>query len=177
MAAHADRRDETRLEPDRTIWADRPRAAVSSWYEVFPRSWGRAAGEHGTLASLADRLDYVAALGFDVLYLTPIHPIGRAFRKGRNNALVAGPDDVGSPWAIGSADGGHTAIHPAARHVRRLPAAPPAGRGLGMELALDFAIQCSPDHPWVGEHPEWFCHRPDGTIRYAENPPKKYQDI
>jgi len=177
MAAHADRSDETRLEPVRSIWADRPKAAVSSWYEVFPRSWGQAAGEHGTLATLADRLDYVAGLGFDVVYLTPIHPIGHAFRKGRNNALAAGPDDVGSPWAVGSEAGGHTAIHPQLGTFADFQRLRERAEALGMELALDFAIQCSPDHPWVQEHPEWFCHRPDGTIRYAENPPKKYQDI
>ncbi len=177
IAAHADRSDEARLEPLRSIWADRPKAAVSSWYEVFPRSWGHAAGEHGTLATLADRLDYVAALGFDVVYLTPIHPIGQAFRKGRNNSLEAGPDDVGSPWAVGSEAGGHTAIHPRLGTFADFQRLRERAEALGMELALDFAIQCSPDHPWVKEHPEWFCHRPDGTIRYAENPPKKYQDI
>jgi len=134
-------------------------------------------GEHGTLTTLADRLDYVAGLGFDVLYLPPIHPIGDAFRKGRNNALAAGPDDVGSPWAVGSEAGGHTAIHPRLGTFADFQRLRERTEALGLELALDFAIQCSPDHPWVKEHPEWFCHRPDGTIRYAENPPKKYQDI
>jgi starch synthase (maltosyl-transferring) len=177
IAAHADRGDETRLEPVRSIWADRPKAAVSSWYEAFPRSWGHVPGEHGTLTTLADRLDYVAGLGFDVLYLPPIHPIGDAFRKGRNNALAAGPDDVGSPWAVGSEAGGHTAIHPRLGTFADFQRLRERAEALGLELALDFAIQCSPDHPWVKEHPEWFCHRPDGTIRYAENPPKKYQDI
>jgi starch synthase (maltosyl-transferring) len=177
MERHADRRDETRLEPVRSVWADRPKAAVSSWYEVFPRSWGHTPGEHGTLASLAERLDYVAGLGFDVLYLTPIHPIGIAFRKGPNNTLVAGPDDVGSPWAIGSAEGGHTAIHPRLGSFADFQRLRLRAEELGLELALDLAIQCAPDHPWVKEHPEWFRHRADGSIRYAENPPKKYQDI
>ena len=176
MSLYADRRDETRLDPARPLWVDRDKARCSAWYEVFPRSWGPP-GTHGTLLDLADRLDYVAGLGFDVLYLAPIHPIGRSFRKGRNNALQAAPDDVGSPWGIGSAEGGHTAIHPALgtladfAHLRR------RAEALGMEIALDIAVQCSPDHPWVREHPEWFRHRADGTIAYAENPPKKYQDI
>jgi len=177
LAAHADRGDETRLEPIRTIWVDRPRAAFSAWYEAFPRSWGRSPGEHGTLGSLADRLDYIAALGFDVLYLPPIHPIGTSFRKGRNNSLVAGPGDVGSPWAIGADEGGHTAIHPLLGGFAEFQRLSRRAADLGLELALDLAFQCSPDHPWLREHPGWFRHRPDGTIRYAENPPKKYQDI
>ena len=177
MTAHADRRDETRLEEARPVWVDRPLARTSSWYELFPRSWGRHPGRHATFAELADRLDYVAGLGFDVLYLPPIHPIGLAFRKGRNNSLTAGPTDVGSPWAIGSADGGHTAIHPQLGSFDDFEALRQRAERLGMELALDFALQCSPDHPWVREHPEWFRWRSDGTIRYAENPPKKYQDI
>ncbi len=176
MTSYADRRDETRLEPPRGIWVDRGRAGHGAWYEVFPRSWG-AAGAHGTLADLADRLDYVRGMGFDVLYLTPIHPIGTSFRKGRNNALVAAPGDVGSPWAIGAAAGGHTAIHPQLGTLADFERLRRRAEALGMELALDLAIQCSPDHPWIREHPEWFRHRPDGSIRYAENPPKKYQDI
>jgi starch synthase (maltosyl-transferring) len=176
MTNYADRRDETRLEPPRGIWVDRGRAGHGAWYEVFPRSWG-AAGAHGTLADLADRLDYVRGMGFDVLYLTPIHPIGTSFRKGRNNALVAAPGDVGSPWAIGAAAGGHTAIHPQLGTLADFERLRRRAEALGMELALDLAIQCSPDHPWIREHPEWFRHRPDGSIRYAENPPKKYQDI
>jgi len=177
MTLHADRREETRLEPARTVWVDRERARFGSWYEVFPRSWGREPGRHGTLADLAARLDYVQGLGFDVLYLTPIHPIGRPFRKGRNNAVTAQPDDVGSPWAIGSADGGHTAIHPALGTLDDFERLRARAESLGMELALDLAVQCSPDHPWVREHPEWFRRRSDGSIQYAENPPKKYQDI
>lgn len=177
MALYADRRDETRLDPPRTIWVDRAKARRSSWYEVFPRSWGKEPGEHGTLADLADRLDYVRDLGFDVLYLPPIHPIGRSFRKGKNNALAAGPDDVGSPWGIGGPEGGHTAIHPQLGTFADFERLRQRAESLGIELALDIAVQCSPDHPWVTEHPEWFRHRPDGSIRYAENPPKKYQDI
>ncbi|MFM8494512.1 MAG: alpha-1,4-glucan--maltose-1-phosphate maltosyltransferase, partial [Planctomycetia bacterium] len=176
MSLYADRRDETRLDPPRPVWVDREKARFSAWYEVFPRSWGPR-GAHGTLASLTDRLDYVAGLGFDVLYLTPIHPIGRSFRKGRNNALEAGPDDVGSPWGIGSPEGGHTAIHPSLGTFDDFERLRQRADALGMEIALDIAVQCSPDHPWVHEHPEWFRHRADGTIAYAENPPKKYQDI
>jgi starch synthase (maltosyl-transferring) len=177
VSRYADRRDETRLEPVRTIWVDRARARFSSWYELFPRSWGGEPGVHGTLADVADRLDYVARMGFDVLYLPPIHPIGTSFRKGQNNALAAGPDDVGSPWAIGGVDGGHTAIHPQLGTFADFERLRSRAESLGMELALDLAVQCSPDHPWVREHPEWFRRRADGSIRYAENPPKKYQDI
>ncbi|NBX30407.1 alpha-1,4-glucan--maltose-1-phosphate maltosyltransferase, partial [bacterium] len=177
MTTFADRRDETRLEPVRTVWVDRGRAGTSAWYEVFPRSWGAVPGEHGTLADLADRLDYVRDLGFDVLYLTPIHPIGVSHRKGRNNSLVATATDVGSPWAIGAAEGGHTAIHPQLGTFTDFERLRSRAESLGMELALDLAIQCAPDHPWIREHPEWFRHRADGTIQYAENPPKKYQDI
>ena len=177
MTQYADRRDETRLDPPRTIWVDRAKARRSSWYELFPRSWGKQPGEHGTLADLADRLNYVRDLGCDVLYLAPIHPIGRSFRKGMNNSLVAAPDDVGSPWGIGGPEGGHTAIHPQLGTFADFERLRQRAEALGIELALDIAVQCSPDHPWVTEHPEWFRHRPDGSIRYAENPPKKYQDI
>jgi starch synthase (maltosyl-transferring) len=152
------------------LWIDRPRAAAGAWYELFPRSEGGFAGA-------AKRLPAIAEMGFDVVYLPPIHPIGRTARKGPGNTLTPAPTDPGSPWAIGSDEGGHTAIHPDlgsfddfARFVRD------AGDN-GLEVALDYALQCSPDHPWVREHPEWFHHRPDGTIKYAENPPKKYQDI
>jgi len=177
MLAHADRRDETRLELPRPVWVDRPRAQVSSWYELFPRSWGSTPGRHGSFRDLANRLDYVQQLGFDVIYMPPIHPIGLAFRKGRNNTLTADANDVGSPWAIGSNDGGHTAIHPQLGSFDDFEELRKRAESLGLELALDFALQCSPDHPWVREHPEWFRWRSDGTIRYAENPPKKYQDI
>jgi len=156
---------------------ERELALCSAWYEVFPRSLGSAPGVHGTLADVLDHLDDVADLGFDILYLPPIHPIGRQFRKGPDNAEVAGPDDVGSPWAIGSAEGGHTAVHPDLGTLADVDALVAGCGELGMELALDIALQCSPDHPWVTEHPGWFRHRPDGSIQYAENPPKKYQDI
>ncbi|HEX5313471.1 MAG TPA: maltotransferase domain-containing protein [Gammaproteobacteria bacterium] len=158
------------------VLVERGRARNGAWYECFPRSLG-ANGRHGNFDDLIAHLPYVAGLGFDVLYLPPIHPIGLAHRKGRNNALEAAPDDPGSPWAIGGEGGGHEAIHPQLGTLgdfRRLLA---AARGEGLEIALDFAIQCSRDHPWIGEHPEWFRWRPDGSIRYAENPPKKYQDI
>lgn len=156
---------------------DRERARFSAWYEMFPRSAASEPGRHGTFADCERLLPYVAGMGFDVLYLPPIHPIGRLQRKGPNNALVAGPDDVGSPWAIGAAEGGHTAVHPqlgTLADFRRLVA---RAQEHGLEIALDIAFQCAPDHPWVREHPEWFRRRPDGSVQYAENPPKKYQDI
>ncbi|ARQ70599.1 alpha-1,4-glucan--maltose-1-phosphate maltosyltransferase [Streptomyces marincola] len=163
------------------IWVDRPRALTGAWYEFFPRSTGGrdAAGRpvHGTFATAAADLPRIAGMGFDVVYLPPIHPIGEIHRKGANNALTAGPDDVGSPWAVGSADGGHDAVHPALGTLEDFDAFVDTARGLGLEVALDLALQCAPDHPWVHEHPEWFTHRPDGSIAYAENPPKRYQDI
>jgi starch synthase (maltosyl-transferring) len=165
------------------IWVDRPRALFSAWYEFFPRSEGvpvPAPGEpavHGSFATARARLPGVAAMGFDVLYLPPIHPIGRINRKGRNNTLVAEPDDVGSPWAIGSAEGGHDAIHPELGTEADFRDFIAAAREVGLEVAMDLALQTAPDHPWTTEHPEWFTHRPDGSIAYAENPPKKYQDI
>ena len=159
-----------------TVTVDRPRASFSAWYEMFPRSAGNA-GKHGTLKDVENRLPYVAAMGFDVLYLPPIHPIGRSHRKGRNNAESAVADDVGSPWAIGSEEGGHKSIHPPLGTMEDFRSLVKAAEQHGLELALDIAFQCSPDHPYVREHPEWFRKRPDGTIQYAENPPKKYQDI
>ncbi|HVE63067.1 MAG TPA: alpha-1,4-glucan--maltose-1-phosphate maltosyltransferase [Mycobacteriales bacterium] len=159
------------------IWVDRPRALYGSWYEFFPRSEGAAPGRSGTFRTAAKRLDAVAEMGFDVVYLPPIHPIGTAYRKGPNNALECGPSDPGSPWAIGSSDGGHDAIHPDLGDFDDFDAFVARARELGMEVALDLALQCSPDHPWVRDHPEWFTKRADGTIAYAENPPKKYQDI
>jgi starch synthase (maltosyl-transferring) len=149
---------------------DRERALVGAWYELFPRSYGGLQGA-------ADELPRVAGMGFDVVYLPPVHPIGRSFRKGRNNTLDPGPDDPGSPWAIGSEEGGHTALHPELGTFDDFDAFVARARAAGMEVALDYALQCSPEHPWLKEHPEWFHHRPDGTIKYAENPPKKYQDI
>ncbi len=159
------------------VTVDRERARFSSWYELFPRSCAARPGQHGTFRDCARRLRYIAAMGFDVVYLPPIHPIGQSFRKGKNNAISAQPDDVGSPWAIGSAEGGHKAIHPDLGTLEDFRFFVRKAREYGMEIALDLAFQCSPDHPYVKEHPEWFHHRPDGTIQYAENPPKKYQDI
>jgi starch synthase (maltosyl-transferring) len=172
------------------VLVERERAQFSSWYELFPRSQLIGAGRpdsggggadgpvpHGTLRQVIENLDYVADLGFDVLYLPPIHPIGEAYRKGPNNAPVAGADDVGSPWAIGAATGGHTSVHPRLGTVDDVRDLLVAAAESGIDIALDLAFQCSPDHPWVTEHPEWFRHRPDGSIQYAENPPKKYQDI
>jgi starch synthase (maltosyl-transferring) len=177
MAAHADRRNGARLDHEVTVMVDRERARFGSWYEFFPRSAAMEPGRHGTLQDATKRLDDVAAMGFDVVYLPPIHPIGHTFRKGPNNDPKGGPDAVGSPWAIGSEEGGHTAIHPDLGTMEDLDRLVERARELGMEVAMDLAYQCSPDHPWVREHPEWFRHRPDGTIQYAENPPKKYQDI
>ena len=162
---------------DLPLQVDRERARFSSWYELFPRSAGHQPGRHGTFADVEARLPYVAEMGFDVLYFPPIHPIGRDKRKGRNNALVTEPGDVGSPWAIGAEEGGHTDILPelgTAEDFRRLVA---KARELGIDIAMDIAFQCAPDHPWVKSHPQWFRWRPDGTVQYAENPPKKYQDI
>ncbi len=156
---------------------DRERARFSAWYELFPRSCGPNARTYGTFRDCAARLPYVAQMGFDVLYLPPIHPIGRVRRKGRNNALATTADDVGSPWAIGAAEGGHTSLHPALGTIEDFRGLRDAARGHGLELALDVAFQCAPDHPWVDAHPAWFRMRPDGTVQYAENPPKKYQDI
>ncbi len=163
--------------PDLRVTVDRERARFSTWYELFPRSAGTVPGTHGTFDDVRQRLAYIAGMGFDVIYLPPIHPVGRVRRKGANNAATAAPGDVGSPWAIGSAEGGHKAVHPAlGTHAdfRRLLAAAGA---LGIEIALDIAYQCAPDHPYVTGHPQWFRWRPDGTVQYAENPPKKYQDI
>ena len=167
---------------ERTIRVERTRAGVGSWYEFFPRSEGAVAREDGswqsgTFRTAAARLPGVAAMGFDVLYLPPIHPIGRAFRKGPNNTLDAGENDPGSPWAIGSAAGGHDAIHPDLGTIDDFRAFVAAATEQGIEVAIDLALQASPDHPWVTEHPEWFTTLPDGSIAYAENPPKKYQDI
>jgi starch synthase (maltosyl-transferring) len=157
--------------------ADRKRAQFSSWYELFPRSAASEPGVHGTFRDVEARLPYVAQMGFDVLYLPPIHPIGRIHRKGANNALSASPGDVGSPWAIGSTEGGHKDILPQLGSLNELKSLARRARELGIEIALDIAFQCAPDHPYVSAHPEWFKHRPDGSVQYAENPPKKYQDI
>jgi starch synthase (maltosyl-transferring) len=170
LAAPAgDRHEKTWSETFR-IDVDRERAAFGAWYELFPRSWGGFSGVEQQLPELAE-------LGFDIVYLPPIHPIGRTNRKGRNNAVTAERGDVGSPWAIGGEEGGHTAIHPELGTLEEFEQLVARAGELGLEIALDFAIQCSPDHPWLREHPEWFHRRPDGTLKYAENPPKKYQDI
>jgi starch synthase (maltosyl-transferring) len=159
------------------LYADRPLARAGAWYEMVPRSQGRVAGRHGTFDDCIARLPEIAALGFDVVYLTPIHPVGRTRRKGRNNALEAAPGDPGSPYAIGSAEGGHDAIHSELGTLSDFRRFVAACASHGLEVALDFAIQCSLDHPWLAQHPEWFRRRPDGSIQYSENPPKKYQDI
>ena len=159
------------------IMVERPLARFGAWYETFPRSCASEPGRHGTFQDTIKRLPYIAGMGFDVLYLPPIHPIGRAFRKGPNNTLTPGPDDPGSPWAIGGPEGGHKAVHPALGTIEDFDRLVAAAKEHHLEIALDIAFQCSPDHPYVREHPQWFRHRPDGTIKYAENPPKKYQDI
>ncbi len=170
MGRNPDRALATRYDRELPVTVDRERARFSAWYEFFPRSCG---GLRGCEA----RLDYAAAMGFDVVYLPPVHPIGKVNRKGRNNATAATPDDTGSPWAIGSEEGGHKSIHPQLGTVEDFDWFVRAAAERGLEVALDIAFQCAPDHPYVREHPEWFRKRPDGTIQYAENPPKKYQDI
>ncbi|MFC7886985.1 maltotransferase domain-containing protein, partial [Streptomyces sp. NPDC057376] len=159
------------------LLVERERALYGAWYEFFPRSEGTPQQPHGTFRTAARRLPEIAAMGFDVVYLPPIHPIGTTHRKGRNNTLSATPDDVGVPWAIGSPEGGHDAVHPDLGTLEDFTWFVGQAACHGLEIALDFALQCSPDHPWVHKHPEWFHHRPDGTIAHAENPPKKYQDI
>jgi starch synthase (maltosyl-transferring) len=159
------------------LLVERERALFGSWYEFFPRSEGTTERPHGTFRTAARRLPAIARMGFDVVYLPPVHPIGTTFRKGPNNTLSAAPEDVGVPWAIGSPEGGHDAVHPDLGTIEDFDWFVAQARGHGLEIALDFALQCSPDHPWVHKHPEWFHHRPDGSIAHAENPPKKYQDI
>ena len=163
------------------VWVDRPLARFGAWYEMFPRSTGGRDADgkpvHGTFATAAASLPRIADMGFDVVYLPPIHPIGKVHRKGRNNSPTAAPGDVGSPWAIGSDEGGHDAVHPSLGTIDDFDAFVAAARDLGMEVALDLALQCAPDHPWARDHRKWFTELPDGTIAYAENPPKKYQDI
>lgn len=163
------------------VWVDRPQARFASWYEMFPRSTGGRNSEgvplHGTFATAARALPRIAAMGFDVVYLPPIHPIGEVHRKGRNNTVTAAPGDVGSPWAIGSRHGGHDAVHPELGSIGDFDDFVSAATDLGLEVALDLALQCAPDHPWAADHRQWFTELPDGTIAYAENPPKKYQDI
>ena len=192
MARYPDLEHATRYETELPLWVDRPRARFSSWYELFPRSASPIPGQHGTLRDVERQLPEIAAMGFDVVYLPPIHPIGRAFRKGPNNATVAPPDAPGSPWAIGDRAaveaaglgaqaagdrGGHKSIHPQLGTFTDFGRLIDSAKLQGIEIALDIAFQCSPDHPWVTEHPNWFVIRPDGSIQYAENPPKRYQDI
>jgi starch synthase (maltosyl-transferring) len=176
VATYPDLRNATRYAKECPVTVDRELARFSAWYELFPRSCGPA-GKHGTFADCEKRLPYIASMGFDIVYLPPIHPIGRAFRKGPNNTLEAGPNDVGSPWAIGAAEGGHKAVHPQLGTLEDFRHFVRKANELKLEVALDVAFQVSPDHPYVKEHPEWFRMRPDGTIQYAENPPKKYQDV
>ncbi|MBA3887763.1 MAG: DUF3416 domain-containing protein, partial [Acidobacteria bacterium] len=177
MSAHPDRSRATRYDRVLPVMVERERARFGAWYEMFPRSAGKDPNRSATFAEAAERLPYVASMGFDILYLPPIHPIGRAFRKGPNNTLTPGPDDPGSPWAIGGEEGGHDAVEPGLGTIEDFDAFVEAATRQGLEIALDLAYQASPDHPYVKEHPEWFRQRPDGTIKYAENPPKKYQDI
>jgi starch synthase (maltosyl-transferring) len=176
MFDYAERGDLVAHEP-LTMVVDRPIARFSAWYEMFPRSQGRTPGKASTLREAEQRLPDIAGMGFDVVYLPPIHPIGEAHRKGRNNALRAVAGDPGSPWAIGNQVGGHRSVDPGLGTIADFDHFVSACRALGMEVALDYAIQCAPDHPWTKEHPEWFHHRPDGSIKYAENPPKKYEDV
>jgi starch synthase (maltosyl-transferring) len=177
MDAVPERRHVTTYGRELGVVVDRERARFSAWYELFPRSTSPEPGRHGTFEDVEARLPYVAGMGFDVLYLPPLHPIGRSFRKGKNNVTTPEPGAPGSPWAIGSEEGGHTEIHPDLGTIEDFDRLVRRVGEFGMEIALDLAYQCSPDHPWVMKHPEWFRHRPDGTIQYAENPPKKYQDI
>ncbi len=177
MEKYADRSGATTYQKELKVVVDRERARFSAWYEMFPRSCSLQWGHHGTFKDCEKRLPYVADMGFDVLYFPPIHPIGRINRKGKNNSEKAEPDDVGSPWAIGAEEGGHKAIHPDLGTLEDFKSLLKTARSFGLELALDLAFQCTPDHPYVREHPEWFRMRPDGTVQYAENPPKKYQDI
>jgi len=170
LAADAGDRSEKVRSGTFDVDVDRVLARFGAWYELFPRSWGGFDGVRAVLPTLAE-------LGFDVVYLPPVHPIGRSARKGRNNALAAGRRDPGSPWAIGAQEGGHEAVHPELGTLAQFERLVGDAKRLGLEIAIDFAIQCSPDHPWLKEHPEWFHRRPDGTLKYAENPPKRYQDI
>jgi starch synthase (maltosyl-transferring) len=177
MARHPDRGNATAYARTLELVVECERARSGAWYEFFPRSCAPEPGRHGTFRDCEARLRHAAAMGFDVVYLPPVHPIGRAYRKGPNNTPAAGPEDPGSPWAIGADEGGHKAVHPDLGSLADFDRLVETARGLGLEVALDIAFQCSPDHPYVKKHPEWFKWRPDGTVQYAENPPKKYQDI
>ena len=174
---YPDRSHATRYAKKLPVAVQRSKARFSSWYEMFPRSCSGTEERHGTFKDCEARLPYIAEMGFDVLYLPPIHPIGKSHRKGKNNSLQVGPDDPGSPWAIGAPEGGHRAVHPKLGTLEDFRQFISKAKECGIEVALDLAFQCTPDHPYVQEHPEWFYRRPDGTIQYAENPPKKYEDI
>jgi len=177
MARYADRPFASQYQQTLRVTVDRERARFSTWYEMFPRSCAPEPGRHGTFRDCEARLPYIAGMGFDVLYLPPIHPIGRTNRKGRNNTLVAGPDDPGSPWAIGAGDGGHYAINSALGTLAGFPRFVERAQQHGVDAPLHLASRRPPDHTSACHHPEWFRRRPDGTVQYAENPPKKYQDI
>jgi starch synthase (maltosyl-transferring) len=177
MAKYGGCEPKTVYDRNQQIVVERERARFSAWYELFPRSTAPLAGQHGTFRTTIAWLPYIAQMGFDILYLPPIHPIGATNRKGKNNSPLREPDDVGSPWAIGSEAGGHKAVNPDLGTLADFRDLIEAARARDMEVAIDIAFQCSPDHPWVKEHPQWFRHRPDGSIRFAENPPKKYEDI
>jgi starch synthase (maltosyl-transferring) len=177
MEKYSDRRWAVTYDKELRVNVETAKARFSTWYELFPRSFAGTPGAYGTLRDCTERLPYVAGMGFDVLYLPPIHPIGYSFRKGKNNVLEAQPGDVGSPWAIGAKEGGHKAIHPQLGSLADFKRLVAEAKKFNIEIALDIAFQCTPDHPYVTEHPEWFRKRPDGSIQYAENPPKKYQDI
>jgi starch synthase (maltosyl-transferring) len=177
MALHPDRGAAARYGRELEVQVECERARSGAWYEFFPRSCSPEPGRHGTLRDAEERLAYAASMGFDVVYLPPVHPIGRSFRKGPNNTPAAAPGDPGSPWAIGAEEGGHTAVHPELGTLEDFDRFVARARQLGVEVAIDIAFQCSPDHPFVRKHPGWFRHRPDGTIQYAENPPKVYQDV
>ena len=177
MDRYPDRRFAATYREELAAVVDIDKARFSTWYEMFPRSCTSQPGRHGTFKDCEARLPYIAAMGFDVLYFPPIHPVGHTRRKGRNNSPVAGPDDPGTPWAIGSAEGGHKSVHPQLGTLEDFRSFLAEAHAHGIEIALDIAFQCSPDHPYVQEHPEWFRWRPDNTVQYAENPPKKYEDI
>ena len=174
---YPDRRFATTYQKNLTVVVDREKARFSSWYEMFPRSCAAEPGRHGTFKDCKRLLPYVASMGFDVLYLPPVHPIGRTHRKGKNNTVISSANDPGSPWAIGAQEGGHKSLHPQLGTLADFNSLVKKAESLGIEIALDLAYQCSPDHPYVKEHPEWFRRRPDGSVQYAENPPKKYEDI
>jgi len=177
MAKYPDRSEGYQLTPALQVMVNRPITRCAAWYEFFPRSQSKTPYQHGTLQDSIRRLPAIKAMGFDVIYLPPIHPIGHAFRKGKNNSLTAMPGDVGSPWAIGNEHGGHTGLEPKLGTWDDWDQFVATCRELEIEIALDYVMNCSPDHPYVSKHPDWFFHRPDGTIKYAENPPKKYQDV